>query len=187
LRIHLVRHSRPLIATGVCYGRLDVPIDPTALADMAELAAAEALESSKRVWTSPAQRCEILADAIARNLSIPKIIDSRLLELDFGTWEGKSWDDVPRADLDDWAINPATFRAHGGESGDQILSRVTSFFRDVQCVGEDCAIVSHGGPLKILDALFRGRPVDLLAQPQPVGSIVTIGTTAKAPAPPAGS
>jgi alpha-ribazole phosphatase len=188
MRVCLIRHTRPLIERGICYGRLDIPLDPTGQSYMEELATAGILENSKRVWTSPARRCQGLADEIARNLSIPKVIDHRLQELDFGAWEGKTWNDVARSDLDDWAANPETFRPPGGESGAELVARCRSFFEEVHRTGDDCAVVSHGGPLVVLHALCLGRPVDLLAFKQPVGSINGMeGHALTAPAPPAGS
>jgi alpha-ribazole phosphatase len=145
---------------------------------MEELATAGTLESSKCVWTSPARRCDVLAEAIARNLAIPKIADSRLQELDFGLWEGKAWEDVARSDLDRWAANPDSFRPPDGESGAELIARCKSFHAEVCRAGDDCSIVSHGGPLIVLKALFSGKPIDLMALPQPTGSIYTMTTSA---------
>jgi alpha-ribazole phosphatase len=175
----LVRHPPPLIEPGICYGRLDMPVHPNA--DIDELVRNPVLNGSTIIWTSPARRCRDLADRIANALSIPPIADPRLLELDFGTWEGKPWDDIPRAKLDRWAADPLAFRAPDGESGAEMIARVTDFFAGL---GEDCAVVSHGGPLRVLSALLRGEQVDLLSQPQALSTAVAI-TIAKAPALPA--
>ena len=93
------------------------------------------------------------------------------MELDFGEWEGKRWDDIPRGDLGRWAADPMGFRPPGGESGAELVARVTDF-----CGGlaEDCVVVSHGGPLKVLSALLRGQAVDLLAPPHAIGAIVEL-------------
>jgi alpha-ribazole phosphatase len=138
-------------------------------------------DGSTAVWTSPARRCRDLAGKIADALSIPLIADPRLLELDFGAWEGKPWDEVPRVELDRWTANPLRFRAPGGESGEELIARVNDFFAGLS---QDCVVVSHGGPLKVLSALLRGKPIDLLSQPQALGTAVAI-TVAKAPALPA--
>jgi alpha-ribazole phosphatase len=175
----LVRHPLPLIEPGICYGRLDMPVHPNA--DIDALVRDPVLNGSTTIWTSPARRCRDLAARIADALSIPLVADPRLLELDFGAWEGKPWDGVPRAELDRWAADPLAFRAPGGEAGVELVTRVTDFFADL---GEDCAVVSHGGPLRVLSALLRGEQVDLLSQPQALGTAVAI-TIAKAPALPA--
>jgi alpha-ribazole phosphatase len=183
MRIVLVRHPAPLIEPGICYGRMDLPIHPHA--DIEGIAHNPVLAGSARIWSSPARRCRGLADRIAEVLSIPLTTDPRLLELDFGAWEGMPWDTVPRADLDRWAADPLGFRAPGGESGAELIARVTEF-----CAGlaEDCVVASHGGPLRVLSALLKGQPVDLFAPPQAIGAIVEIViSSVKVPDLPAGN
>jgi len=174
-----VRHPAPLIEPGICYGRLDMPLHPDA--DIDGLAQGPLLAGSMQIWTSPARRCREVAERVADALSIPLIADARLLELDFGEWEEKAWDDIPRDDLDRWAADPLSFRAPGGESGAELVARVADFNFGLT---QDCIVVSHGGPLRVLSALLRGEPVDLLSPPQALGTAISL---TKAPAPPAGS
>jgi alpha-ribazole phosphatase len=141
---------------------------------MEELATAGTLESSKRVWSSPARRCVVQADVIARYLSIPKIVDERLQEMDFGAWEGKAWTEVPRSELDSWAADLEGFRPPEGETAAELVMRCRAIHAAISLAGEDCTIVSHGGPLVVLRALFTGKPIDLLGFRQPTGSIYTI-------------
>jgi len=166
MRIALVRHPLPLIEPGICYGHLDIPVHPDAV-----IAVDPALAGANRVWTSPSRRCRVLAEVIATALSAPLTVDARLLELDFGQWEGRPWNDVPRMELDRWAESPATYAPPGGESGSALIARVRDFVATLHNNRQDCAVVSHGGPLKVLSALLDGRPVDLLAETQPIGSI----------------
>ncbi|HEX4507769.1 MAG TPA: alpha-ribazole phosphatase family protein [Alphaproteobacteria bacterium] len=172
MRIVLVRHPAPLIDPGTCYGRLDLPLHPDA--DVERLARDPLLAGSAHVWTSPSRRCRELADRIAEVLSVPLSADPRLMELDFGDWEGRPWDDIPRTDLDRWAADPLGFRAPGGESGSELIGRVTDFHAGLT---QDCIVVSHGGPLRVLSALLRGQPVDLFAAPQAIGTIVGVIAT----------
>jgi alpha-ribazole phosphatase len=167
MKLVLVRHPPPDIAAGVCYGRRDIPVRADVAAMVREIAAEVVARRVARVWTSPAIRCRAVADATG----LPLRIDPRLLELDFGAWEGMAWDDVPRASLDAWAADPLGFAPPAGESGAAVLARVAGVHRDLIRAGEDAAIVSHGGPLKLLAALLRGEPPDLLARAPPLGSM----------------
>ena len=169
MRVVLVRHPAPLIEAGVCYGRLDLPLHPDA--DIERLARDPLLAGSERVWTSPSRRCREVAERMAAALSVPLTADPRLMELDFGDWEGKPWDDIARADLDRWAADPLGFRVPGGESGAELIARVKDFYTGL---ARDCIVVSHGGPLRVLAALLRGAAVDLFAPPQAIGAIVEI-------------
>jgi alpha-ribazole phosphatase len=183
MKVTLIRHLAPLIVPGICYGRLDVAMDPSAQGQTASLAADPALHDAARVWTSPAVRCRVLADMIAATLGVPLTIDPRLQELNFGDWEGHPWEAIERADLDRWAASPLTFAAPGGESGAELVARIHDFHADLRKVCEDCVIVSHGGPLKLLRALLLGRPMDLLAPAPPIGSVTqVVCSSAEAPA-----
>ena len=171
-RVALVRHPAPAIAAGFCYGRLDVDLAPGAEAAIAAIVDVVREWDGGHVWTSPALRCARVADAIGGATGWPVRRDPRLLELDFGAWEGCAWDAIPRSELDRWAASPLTFATPGGESGQALACRVAAFHRDLE--GGHTVVVSHGGPLKILAALLHGRAVDLLAPAPPLGSVETI-------------
>jgi alpha-ribazole phosphatase len=178
MRIALVRHPAPLIAPGICYGRLDVGLDPAGQEQVGRLASDPDLHGANRVWSSPARRCRAPAEAIAAALGVPLTVDPRLQELDFGAWEGRSWNAVARADLDRWAASPLTFTPPGGETGAALVARVTGFYATLCELRQDCAVVSHGGPLKVLAALLAGQDVDLLAAAPALGSIRVVACAA---------
>src|SRR5579864_9031900 len=106
MNLVLVRHMAVDVPPGTCYGRMDMPLRPDALEHVPSLAAEICARGIARVWTSPAVRCRILADAIATLAGTSPAIDPRLQELDFGAWEGVAWDTVPRSELDRWAATP---------------------------------------------------------------------------------
>ena len=159
---------------GTCYGRLDVPLAPGWRGWAIEQADRLAATAPVRIWTSPASRCLSVADVLARRLGLEAIPDQRLLELDFGDWEGRRWEDVPRAALDRWAADPLGFRPPGGESGSALIERVGSFARALADDACSCVVVSHGGPLRLLPALLRGDPVDLLAASPALGTLTMV-------------
>jgi alpha-ribazole phosphatase len=110
----------------------------------------------RETQSSPSRRCR----EVAERIRLPVRIDPRLQELDFGAWEGCAWDDLPREALDRWAADPVGFAPPGGESGADLIARVSSFAADLVAGDGDCIVVSHGGPLKILVPLlwsFFGR------------------------------
>ncbi len=142
---------------GTCYGRLDIDAEP-----------AGPVEPLRRatVWSSPSRRCLSLAGAIAARHRQRPTIDHRLLELDFGAWEGRLWSDVPVGRLESWAHAPLGRGAPGGESGAGLIRRVRSFASLLRACPGRHIVVSHGGPLVILAALLAGRRPDLLG-PRP--------------------
>ncbi|UFN46989.1 histidine phosphatase family protein [Roseomonas sp. OT10] len=171
MRLLLVRHLPAEIAPGLCYGRLDLPPGPVEAAEaLAGCLAAAWNGGPARVWTSPARRCATLAGTVAQRLRAVPEPDPRLLELDFGRWEGLSWDAIPRDGLDAWAADPAGFAPPGGESGAALLARVAAFVADRRREGASGVVVTHGGPLRLLPALLRGTAPDLLAPAPPPGA-----------------
>ncbi len=174
MKLVLVRHPPADIAAGICYGRLDLKLRPDSDGEVRALVAQLVAHDLDRIWTSPARRCRSLAEAAAAAAGVPLRIDDRLRELDFGDWEGVAWSDVPRAALDAWAADPLGFAPAGGETGAALLRRVREVFEELREAGEDCAVVTHGGPLKLLLPLLLGTVPDLLAPAPALGSVQVV-------------
>ena len=149
MRLHLIRHPAPCIAPGLCYGRLDVAAD-NASAVAATLQ--PALPADAPVYSSPLRRCAELA-ACLRPLPL---FDARLAEIDFGAWEGRAWDDIPRAELDAWAADIAGYAPPGGESPWQLQARALAFVHSLP--DEEAVIVTHAGVIRTLLAWSQQLP-----------------------------
>lgn len=152
LRIHLVRHPRPAVDSGVCYGQTDLGLAESPVAAAARLRTV--LPVDCRVISSPLQRCLQLAQA----LSAAAETDVRLLEMNFGDWEGRRWDDIPRQDLDAWAAAPFDHAPPGGESAMAMAARVIAFAADLAPAGQELVLVGHQGPLRVLIAHWLELP-----------------------------
>lgn len=161
-RLWLARHAQPLVAPGLCYGALDVPADPAATAHSARQLAA-ALPRAVRVAHSPLQRCELLAHsllALRPDLAIEP--DARLVELDFGAWEGQAWSAIARADIDAWTAQFAAHRPGGGESLAAMLARVAAALQDARQHGAhgqgDVLWITHAGVARCVQWLRGAAP-----------------------------
>ncbi|MEW6025373.1 MAG: histidine phosphatase family protein [Pseudomonadota bacterium] len=157
MRLLLVRHPRPEVDPGICYGRSDVPVD------MEEtLRISATLPAALPTWSSPLQRCA----SLARALNPPQLrFDARLAEMDFGAWELRSWDDIPRAEVDAWAADLLHYRPGGGESVLDVARRVAAFLHDLY--KEDHAealVVCHAGTIRLLRALHTGLSLEAAAR-----------------------
>jgi alpha-ribazole phosphatase len=185
MQVALVRHPAAQIAAGICYGRTDLALSAEGLAALPRMADAVAGFTARCIWTSPARRCLAVAVAVAATRSLDILRDDRLLELDFGDWEGRNWNDVPRAALDRWAASPERFSAPGGESVSALIDRVGNFHNMLRRDGRDCIVVSHGGVLRVLRPLLRGEAVDLLVPAPALGAveIVTVISAQAGPQP----
>jgi len=151
VRVFLIRHPRPAVAPGLCYGASDVDLaeDPAACA--ARLL--ECLPPRLRVFSSPLRRCRLLAQA----LHAEPVFDARLREMHFGRWELRAWDEIPRAELDAWAAAPLTYAPPGGESVNALLQRAGAFLEEhTRERDHDLAIVTHGGVMRALAGRLLG-------------------------------
>ena len=88
-----------------------------------------ALPRADRLVSSPLERCRRLAERIGAARGLVPVVDERLREFDFGTWEGVPWESIPRAELDAWAADFLHARPHGGESVQMLHERVAARHR----------------------------------------------------------
>ena len=151
----LVRHTRPAVAEGICYGMTDLSLAPTFEEEAARII--EALPPAERLVTSPLHRCRLLAERIGAARSLVPVIDARLREMDFGVWEGVPWASIPRAELDAWAADFLHARPHGGESVHMLRERTGAAIDEYRRSGLSHVVVTHVGVIKAARA-HGGEP-----------------------------
>lgn len=166
----LMRHLAPAIAPGTCYGVTDLALAEGHEAALAAVIAM--LPTLDGVITSPLRRCRILADSIAARAGLTASPDARLREMDFGAWEGRAWDDIPRAELDAWAADFLHARPHGGESVAQLQARTRLALAEHGARPGLHLIVTHAGVIKA--ALATGPRAEDWPPSLAFGEIVTI-------------
>ena len=167
----LIRHTRPDVPSGLCYGRMDVALGDTFAEEAARVLAA--LPEIRFLVTSPLQRCMALAQYIAAAKELPLAVDERLMEMDFGAWQGRYWSDLPISDLDAWSDDFRHARPHGGESVAMFVSRVSAALAEWSDRREPIAIVTHAGVIKVACQPDSELPRDFEA-PVDFGGIVVL-------------
>lgn len=150
------------MAAGVCYGQTDLGLAESPAAAAERLRGV--LPVNCRVISSPLQRCRALAEALASEVETER----RLLEINFGDWEGRSWEEIPRWQLDAWAAAPFEHVPPGGESAAAMAVRVIAFAADLVPAANTTAttdradleqvLVAHQGPLRVLLAHWLDLP-----------------------------
>lgn len=153
MELFLIRHTAPAVVSGTCYGRTDVPLAETAERDIQATLAP--LPKFDRVYSSPAQRCVRLANALVRRDACGLSLAPALLELDFGDWEQLPWARIPREHSDPWAADTWNRAPPGGETEQALWARVADWYRTaLPAPVSRCAIVAHGGSLRVLRCLI---------------------------------
>ena len=148
--VTFLRHTTPRVAPGTCYGRTDLP-----LADSFEdeaAAVARAMPDAARIVSSPLQRCRRLAQHLADLAGLPLTIDPRLIEMDFGNWEGRLWSDIPRAEIEAWTGDFLHARPHGGESVAMLRARALDAATALYSEPGPTLAVTHAGVIKAVFA-----------------------------------
>lgn len=158
MEIYLIRHTTPEVKKGICYGQSDLE-----LADSfhKELKRIKALlpDYFDAIYTSPLTRCKQLADQLS-NYSSTQIEDSRLIELNFGDWEMKAWNDISNKELETWMNDFVTIAPTNGESMLDLQKRVISWLNEIQTKKhQQIAVITHSGVIRVINAYLNQVPL----------------------------
>lgn len=167
------RHVRPegMGARGRCHeqgrvlGQRDLRADPRRLKRLAHR-----LEAGARLglwprclWVSPLRRCAGVGPWLrARGWQLRR--DPRLMELDFGHWDGQAWSALPLAELQAWTDDFMGHACGGGESLSCLVARVgewqsaTGWARGPGADSWAAApVLAHAGVLQVLAGWLEGQ------------------------------
>lgn len=156
------QHDVPLNATGRAQARRNGEALRALLPDPAAL----------DYVASPLGRTRETMEILRTGLALPPAsysTDDRLLELNYGIWQGQYAVDLPRFDPDGVAWrqrDPFNWRADGGETYAELSARVIAWF---ETLTHDTVVVAHGGTSRVLRGhLLALEPitVPLLEVPQ---------------------
>lgn len=111
-------------------GRTDVPLTEAGRRQARSLA--ERLKSIpfEALYSSPLKRALETARLISESVGLQPVPDQRLVELDYGQWEGKTSAEIMENDpktFRAWDADPAQVAPPGGESGLEAQQRVVAF------------------------------------------------------------
>jgi probable phosphoglycerate mutase len=148
MRVAFVRHGpTEWNARQRIQGRIDIPLSPEGRAKMAKLAPPEGFAEA-RPFSSPLSRARETAALLG--LQDP-VLDDRLVEHDWGTWEGLTRPEILARDGEDAFVRAgsgADFTPPGGERTSDLVARVRSFLADVAKDDGDAIAIAHRGILR---------------------------------------
>lgn len=162
MTIYVVRHTKTVCDTGICYGHSDVAL--AASFDVEKKNVKQQLSdfSFFTVYSSPLFRCSTLAEYLA-DFS-PILYDNKLKELNFGDWENRYWNDIIQTDeAHFWFENYVENPCPNGESYLQLINRVQLFLEEIQIKQENkpILIVTHAGVIRAMHVIFKNiLPID---------------------------
>lgn len=159
MEIWLIRHTTPNVEKGICYGQLDLDVNDTFKQEAESIAECLPTEAFSSVYSSPLKRCSKLAAKLFSPQTI--IEEERLMELNFGDWEGLAWQTIDTKLLDVWSNNFLTQAPPNGECFNEMLKRANSFTDEIlQGADERVAVVTHSGIMRALLVRFLNIPAN---------------------------
>lgn len=171
LDIYLIRHTKPLIEPGTCYGQLDCPVADDYAVQLATIITYFEDIKLNAIYSSPLIRCSVLAEDIAKEVvDEPVIYDDRFKEINFGDWEGKKWNDIARDKIDEWNENRLSFCFPNGESPEIFHERVLQAsierlgFGIKENSAKSIVLVAHSGVICSLLCRHQDIPLENMTE-----------------------
>jgi broad specificity phosphatase PhoE len=116
-----------------------------------------------RVYSSPLKRCLETARPLATGLGLTVLAEPRLIDLDYGEWQGRPIAEVAEQfpqDYAAWLAGDLSFRFPGGEPVGAPIERLRSFVDDViaRHQGGGVAMVTHNALCQMATCLLLNQP-----------------------------
>ena len=145
--LYLVRHAAHDRVHDVLCGRMTgVSLGAEGRRQAQALAERLAREPIGAVVSSPLERARETAQPIADRLDLPLELSEALLEIDFGAWTGRRFDELTTDIVwRNWNRARTTVRPPGGEDFSAVQNRVVPFLRALvaEHPGKGVVAVSH--------------------------------------------
>lgn len=165
----LLRHGFAEISEGQCIGQLDVSLTNDGVDAISDLAQNWPSPFPERIYCSDLSRTMETAQILAEHMNIGIASDPRLREINFGDWEGKSWEEIYDRDPDTmraWGSDWINIPPPGGESVQQLHARIADFYEETlnrpNLPQTPTLVVAHAGSLRVLACLLHRRPMEAL-------------------------
>ncbi|NPA39010.1 MAG: histidine phosphatase family protein [Thermodesulfobacteria bacterium] len=158
----LIRHGKPACGSSIFYGRTDVELSPEGKEQSEKLVDILSKRSFKKVFSSPLRRCLYPAKLLSEKAGIPLEIREEIMELDFGKWSGKSWEELSKKEEFSKFYTDENFRPPDGESLREMKERIKSFINYFLKNEEDGEFVcfTHSGVIRNFFILLFNLPIN---------------------------
>ncbi len=138
-------------------GHLDIPLNRVGYGQAKTLRSRLAGIRFDTAYSSPLQRALATAQIIASG--VPVFVDTRLIEIHHGCWQGRTKRDIAErwpGEWQRWSTRPRHFTPPAGETADGVRTRIQDFLNAMQ--GTNILCVSHGVVIQTLLSILIGGP-----------------------------
>lgn len=164
MRLQLIRHAHTQWnELGKAQGRTDIPLSETGHEQAKSLARALRNDKFDSVYTSPLRRSVQTAEYISRASGSELVFEDALTEIQFGEWEGLSFEHIGKKYQEIYAIwrdTPFNCAVPKAESLQEVLDRCVKLLELILQKHEtgSVAVVTHTLPIKMMIAYLIGLP-----------------------------
>lgn len=107
------------------------------------------------IYTSPLKRAYTTAQMVAKDQNLNCIPDDRLVEMNFGDWEGLTHEEIRKfypEEFKIWRMEPHMAVIPNGETISAVQERMVAFLNDIiiQSNDDNILVVSHSATIKLL-------------------------------------
>nr|WP_297309947.1 alpha-ribazole phosphatase family protein [uncultured Flavobacterium sp.] len=155
MEVFVSRHTRVSVPSGICYGQTDVALRETFLEEIDQFKHRIPTDLDI-VFSSPLQRCVQVAKTFSEEINT----DNRLLEMDFGLWEMKAWNDIPLVEIQPWYDDFVFTKTPNGENFEMLFLRLKSFLDELRTKDyQKVLIVTHAGIIRAIWTYLLETPL----------------------------
>jgi len=145
------------------FGVTDLPLSTEGCRQAQLIADSLCDEQINALFTSPLCRSLETAGIIAEDHKLEARIVRGLSEIDFGQWEGLSFDEIRSRNPEQvsrWLNDPWNFAFPAGQSVQHFRSHVIEVIEQILDVAGNVAVVAHGGSLRVIICHLCGWPIN---------------------------
>lgn len=165
MNIYLLRHGETAEnKSKFYYGKLNVSLNDAGRYQAEKAGDALKNINFNKLFVSDRIRTKETADIVMRNREYSLIVDKRINEMDFGEFEGKTYEQIKQLypfEYEQWNSNWKQFAPPKGESYVDFYNRIESFMGDLLAEeAENILIVTHGGVIRSILCYVLGGNMD---------------------------
>jgi len=162
-QIDIIRHGEPEGGRRYRGYSVDDPLSKTGWQQMWD--AVPEKPDWEHIISSPLSRCLRFSEALADTMSINFSVEDNLKEIGFGSWEGRTPEDIKNNEgdaLENFLLDPVNNRPEGAEPLDDFAERVWTVYEGIaeEYRGQHILVVAHAGVIRAITSKILGMALD---------------------------
>ena len=146
MEVFVVRHTSVDIDKSICYGQLDVGLCNTFEEESKQILNKLDMKFDQ-IFSSPLSRCVQLSKKFSNTV----ILDNRLLEINFGSWENRKWSELSQLEMEKFEKDFIFYTPPGGENLQMLYLRVSHFLEELRFKGyHKVLLFTHSGVIRCI-------------------------------------